>query len=86
MNESNFNSYNIYYSFLNKLAKEMTSFYYKKLDRPFKVINKSKKKGYDPVTKADMALERFISSAFLCEEVRFSFLPLKLCLISNINR
>ena len=62
MNESNFNSYNIYYSFLNKLAKEMTSFYYKKLDRPFKVINKSKKKGYDPVTKADMALERFIRS------------------------
>tara|TARA_B100001996_G_scaffold139476_1_gene106029 strand:+ start:391 stop:1128 length:738 start_codon:yes stop_codon:yes gene_type:complete len=40
----------------------MTSYYYDKLDKPFKVINKSKRKGYDPVTLADRAFEKFIRS------------------------
>ena len=62
MDKSKFISYKIYSNFLNKLAKELTSFYYKKLDRPFKVINKSKKKGYDPVTLADKSFEKFIRS------------------------
>ena len=60
MIKSKFNSYRIYYNFLSKLAKDLTSFYYKKLDRPFKVIKKAKKKGYDPVTSADKAFEKFI--------------------------
>ena len=41
-----FTKYRIYYNFLNKLAKELTRYYYKKLDRPFKVINKSKKSNF----------------------------------------
>ena len=57
-----FNNYRIYYNFISKLANELTSFYYKKLDRPFKVINKAKRKGYDPVTSADRAFEKFIRS------------------------
>ena len=60
MNKLKFNSYSIYYNFLNQLAKELTNFYYKKLDKPFKVTNKSKRKGYDPVTSADRAFEKFI--------------------------
>ena len=31
-----------------------------KLVKPFKVSNKLKGKGYDPVTNADMAFEKFI--------------------------
>jgi len=62
MLNTKFNNYRIYYNFLNKLAKELTSFYYKKLDRSFKAINKAKRKGYDPVTSADRAFEKFIRS------------------------
>mgnify|MGYP001178619215 FL=1 len=62
MDKSKFISCKIYSNFLNKLAKELTSFYYKKLDKPFKVINKAKKKGYDPVTLADKSFEKFIRS------------------------
>ena len=62
MREVKFKNYRIYYNFLSKLANELTSFYYKKLDRPFKVINKAKRKGYDPVTPADRAFEKFIRS------------------------
>ena len=51
-----------YANFLSRLAKDMTRFYYLKLNKPFKVINKSKSKGYDPVTKADRAFEKFIRS------------------------
>ena len=51
-----------YANFLSRLAKDMTRFYYLKLNKPFKVINKSKGKGYDPVTKADRAFEKFIRS------------------------
>ena len=51
-----------YASFLEHLAKDMTRFYNLKLNKPFKPINKSKGKGYDPVTKADKAFEKFIRS------------------------
>ena len=62
MLNTEFNNYRIYYNFISKLANELTSFYYKKLDRPFMVINKAKRKGYDPVTSADRAFEKFIRS------------------------
>ena len=55
-----FKYYKLYYNFLRTLAKELTSFYYKKLNKPFKVKNKLKGKGFDPVTSSDKALERFI--------------------------
>ena len=53
-------NYPIYANFLNKLAKELTSYYYSKLNRTFKVSNKLKGKGYDPVTTSDKAFEKFI--------------------------
>ena len=52
--------YRLYYSFLSKLAKELTSFYFKKLNKKFSVTNKLKGKGYDPVTTSDKAFEKFI--------------------------
>ena len=57
-----FKNYRIYYNFLNSLAKDLTKFYFKKLDKPFKITNKLKGKGYDPVTSSDKALEKFIRS------------------------
>jgi len=48
--------------FLNNLAKELTKYYYSKLNRKFKVDNKLKGEGYDPVTTADKAFEKFIRS------------------------
>ncbi len=54
--------YPIYASFLIKLAKDLTRFYYAKLDKPFKITNKMKGKGYDPVTTSDKAFEKFIRS------------------------
>jgi histidinol phosphatase-like enzyme (inositol monophosphatase family) len=54
--------YPIYASFLNHLAKDLTKFYYSKLDKPFKITNKLKGKGYDPVTTSDKAFEKFIRS------------------------
>ncbi len=54
--------YPIFASFLNKLAKDLTKFYYAKLDKPFKITNKMKGKGYDPVTTSDKAFEKFIRS------------------------
>ncbi|MDP6785274.1 MAG: inositol monophosphatase family protein, partial [Alphaproteobacteria bacterium] len=51
-----------YANFLNRLAKDITKFYNLKLNKTFKTINKSKNKGYDPVTKADRAFEKFIRS------------------------
>ena len=63
MSDKKFKNYRLYYNFLNALAKDLTRYYYKKLNKPFKTINKSKyKKGYDPVTKADRAFEKFIRS------------------------
>jgi Archaeal fructose-1,6-bisphosphatase and related enzymes of inositol monophosphatase family len=49
-------------SFLNSLAKDLIRYYYNKLDKKFKVNNKLKGKGYDPVTTSDIAFEKFIRS------------------------
>ncbi len=40
----------------------MTRFYNLKLNKTFKVDNKLRGKGYDPVTSADKAFEKFIRS------------------------
>jgi len=56
------NEYKIYANFLNKLAKDLNKFYNLKLNKPFKVENKLKGKGYDPVTTADKAFEKYIRS------------------------
>jgi len=60
MREVKFKKYRIYYNFLNSLAKDLTKFYFKKLDKPFKITNKLKGKGYDPVTTSDKEFEKFI--------------------------
>ncbi len=52
--------YKVYSKFIENLAKKLTKFYYTNLDKPFKVLNKLKGKGYDPVTSADKAYEKFI--------------------------
>tara|TARA_Y100000389_G_C17446560_1_gene511979 strand:+ start:1406 stop:2242 length:837 start_codon:yes stop_codon:yes gene_type:complete len=52
--------YVLYANFLNRLAKDLTKFYYEKLNKTFKVSNKKKDSGYDPVTTSDKAFERFI--------------------------
>ena len=52
--------YSKYSRFIENLATKLTKFYYLKLDKPFKVSNKLKGKGYDPVTSADKAFEKFI--------------------------
>ena len=62
MNSFNSKEYKIYAVFLNNLAKDLTNFYYSKLDKTFKVSNKLKGKGYDPVTTSDKAFEKFIRS------------------------
>ena len=62
MNNLDKKKYKIFANFLNQLAKDLTNFYYKKLDKPFKVVNKLKGKGYDPVTSSDKAFEKFIRS------------------------
>tara|TARA_Y100000768_G_C23828154_1_gene609966 strand:- start:83 stop:877 length:795 start_codon:yes stop_codon:yes gene_type:complete len=54
--------YRFYYSFLNKLARELTSFYFNKINKTFSVSNKKKGRGYDPVTTSDRAFEKFIRS------------------------
>ena len=60
MNNFNTKKYPIYASFLNQLAKDLTRFYNEKLNKPFKISNKLKDKGYDPVTTSDKAFEKFI--------------------------
>ena len=52
--------YKVYSKFIESLAKKLTKFYYSKLNKPFKVSNKLKGKGYDPVTSADKSFEKFI--------------------------
>ena len=52
--------YKVYSKFIENLAKKLTKFYYLKLNKPFKVSNKLRGKGYDPVTSADKAFEIFI--------------------------
>lgn len=52
--------YKAYSKFIESLAKKLNKFYYDKLNKAFKVSNKLKGKGYDPVTSADKAFEKFI--------------------------
>ena len=52
--------YRLYANFLNTLAKDLDKFYFSKLNKKFKVSNKIKGKGYDPVTTSDKAFEKFI--------------------------
>ena len=52
--------YKVYSKFVENLANKLTKFYYSKLNKPFKVSNKLKGRGYDPVTSADKAFEKFI--------------------------
>jgi len=56
----NAKEYRIYSNFLNNLAKDLNKFYFSKLNKKFKVSNKIKGKGYDPVTTSDKAFEKFI--------------------------
>ena len=60
MSSLNSNEYKLYANFLNTLAKDLNKFYYSKLNKVFKVSNKIKGKGYDPVTTSDKAFEKFI--------------------------
>jgi len=62
VNKFNAKKYALYANFLNNLANELTKFYYSKLNKTFKVSNKLKGKGYDPVTTSDRAFEKFIRS------------------------
>jgi myo-inositol-1(or 4)-monophosphatase len=62
VDQFNTKNYPIFAKFLNNLAKDLTSFYYSKLNKTFKVSNKLKGKGYDPVTTSDKAFEKFIRS------------------------
>ena len=52
--------YKTFSAFIESLAKKLTKFYYSKLNKSFKVSNKLKGKGYDHVTSADKAFEKFI--------------------------
>ena len=62
MNNFDTKKYRVYATFLDKLARDLTKFYYSKLNKNFKVSNKLKGKGYDPVTTSDKAFEKFIRS------------------------
>ena len=72
MDQFNTKNYPIFAKFLNNLAKDLTSFYYSKLNKTFKVSNKLKGKGYDPVTTSDKAFEKFIRS-----KIKKNFLIIK---------
>tara|TARA_B100000900_G_scaffold338745_1_gene301032 strand:- start:1670 stop:2470 length:801 start_codon:yes stop_codon:yes gene_type:complete len=52
--------YKLYSNFLDKLARKLSNHYFTKLNKPFKVSNKKKNKGYDPVTNIDKAFEKYI--------------------------
>ena len=52
--------YKTFSTFIEILAKKLTKFYNSKLNKKFIVSNKLKGKGYDPVTTADKAFEKFI--------------------------
>ena len=53
-------NYKVYSKFIENLAKKLTKYYYSKLNKSFRIFNKLKGKGYDPVTTADKAFEKFI--------------------------
>ena len=65
-------NYRIYSKFIENLAKKLTKFYYSKLNKPFKVSNKLKGGGYDPVTSADKSFEKFI-----IKEIKKNFQTIK---------
>ncbi len=65
MSKLNSSNYKVFSKFLNDLAKKLTKYYYLKLNKPFKVSNKEKSKGYDPVTSADKSFEKFIRKEIL---------------------
>ena len=65
MSKLNSSNYKVFSKFLNDLAKKLTKYYYLKLNKPFKVSNKEKGKGYDPVTSADRSFEKFIRKEIL---------------------
>jgi len=52
--------YKTFSTFIERLAKKLTKFYNSKLNKKFNTFNKLKGKGYDPVTTADKAFEKFI--------------------------
>ena len=56
----NSTDYKAYSKFIEGLAKKLNIFYFSKLNKSFKVSNKLKGRGYDPVTSADKAFEKFI--------------------------
>ncbi|MDB9831615.1 inositol monophosphatase [Candidatus Pelagibacter sp.] len=60
MIQLNAKKYKLYANFLNTLAENLTKFYYSKLNKTFRISNKLKGKGYDPVTTSDKAFEKFI--------------------------
>ena len=59
--------YKVYSKFLDNLAKKLTKFYYSKLKKPFKITNKLKGKGYDPVTTADRALNTSEKTSYVSD-------------------
>jgi myo-inositol-1(or 4)-monophosphatase len=48
MNQFSPKQYKLYANFMNTLAKDLTKYYYSKLNKTFKISNKLKGKGYDP--------------------------------------
>jgi myo-inositol-1(or 4)-monophosphatase len=56
----NSKEYKLYANFLNTLAKDLNKLYHSKLNKTFKISNKLKGRGYDPVTTSDKAFEKFI--------------------------
>ncbi len=52
--------YKTFSNFIESLAKKLTRYYYSKLNKKFSISNKLEGKGYDPVTSADKAFEKFI--------------------------
>ena len=57
--------YKIYSKFLSNLAIKLNGYYYSKLKKPIRVKNKMKGRGYDPVTPADKAFEKYIIKQIL---------------------
>ena len=60
MSDIKSSDYKVFSKFVENLAKKLTKFYYSKLNKKFVTSNKIKGKGYDPVTTADKAFEKFI--------------------------
>ena len=60
MSKLNSSDFKRYSKFVDSLARKLTKFYYSKLNKTFKVSNKLRGKGFDPVTTSDKAFEKFI--------------------------